>query len=253
MKASTFTPMQYEDTITIPTPEGIELQYTLAGVGSRFIAELVDVLLRLVVLGILTGVLAALGGGSAAAIIDIVAAFLAIFVYDIVFEVWGGGRTPGKRWSGLRVMMAGGQPVGLGSSAVRTLLRILDQWATLSIVEIISISVTSRNQWIGDLAAGTIVVRERRARVKLGSMSTSGESGLGLDVTRVSVAELAAIRDFIGRRDGLDAKARRRVAEALADGLGPKVGGLPPGGLAPERLLEAIVSFKDRPSGAGAP
>ncbi len=236
--------MEYEDRITIPTPEGIELDYTLAGLGSRFVAELVDVLLRLVPLGILTGVLVSAGGGPIAIVVLIIADFLAWFGYDIVFEVWGQGRTPGKRWNGLRVVMAGGQPVGLGSSAVRTLLRIVDIWLTLGIVGSVSIMATRRNQRLGDLAAGTIVVREQRATAGRPLAIDPGDAWGRLDVTAVTPSELAAVRDFLARRDTLAREARPRVARALAERMAEKVGGLPPGGLPSERLLETIAAAK---------
>jgi uncharacterized RDD family membrane protein YckC len=244
--------VEYEDTIPISTPEGIELEYTLAGFGSRFTAQLVDLILRLVPLGVLIAALAAAGGGAVGAIVVIVAYFAAVFVYDVIFEVWGGGRTPGKRWSGLRVVMAGGQPVGLGPSAVRNLLRLIDEWLTLGIVGFISIQATKRNQRLGDLAAGTIVIRERRgskAKAKteasLAPAAALAERFHGVDVTAVTASDLAAARDFLLRRDRLKGDSRARVAQALADRLAAKIGGLPPGGLAPEQLLEVIVTAKD--------
>ncbi len=238
--------MEYEDAITIPTPEGLELQYPLAGGGSRFAAELIDVLLRLVALGVLFGVLAALGAGSGATIVLIVASFLAWFAYDIVFEVWGAGRTPAKRWSGLRVVMAGGQPVGVGSSAVRTLLRLIDQWLTLGIVGMVAIQSTSRNQRLGDLAAGTIVVRERTSPAAQSPPVELPPALADVDITAITAPELAAVQDFLARRDSLTKDARPRVAQALSERLADKVGGLPPGGLPPERLLETIVAAKSR-------
>ncbi len=239
--------MEYEDTITVATPEGIEVQYTLAGLGSRFIAELVDVLLRLILLGVVIGLSAALGGGPWAIVVLSIASFLAWFAYDVIFEVWGAGRTPGKRWSGLRVVMAEGQPVGLGSSATRTLLRIVDQWGTITIAGSAAILLTKRNQRLGDLAGGTIVIRERQATVAQPAASTPDHSGSGVDVTGVTASDLAAVREFLARRDSLTAQARPRVAQALADQLIVKVGGLPPGGLSAERLLETIAAARDAP------
>jgi uncharacterized RDD family membrane protein YckC len=240
--------VEYEDTIPISTPEGIDLEYTLAGFGSRFIAELVDLILRLIPLGVLIAILDATGGGAVLAIVIIVAYFAAMFVYDVIFEVWGGGRTPGKRWSGLRVVMAGGQPVGLGPSAARNLLRLIDEWLTLGIAGFISIQVSERNQRLGDLAGGTIVIRERRAKMGRSVPSqapASAELFHGIDVTAVTASDLAAARDFLARRERLGKESRARVAQALADSLTAKVGGLPPGGLPPERLLETIVTAKD--------
>ncbi len=240
--------MEYEDRITIWAPEGIELEYTLAGLGSRFIAALLDTLVRVVVLGALIGALAALGAGATLLLVALIlGTFLALFAYDIAFEVWAQGRTPGKRWSGLRVLMASGQPVSFAPSAVRNLMRIVDEWATAFIPGVVSILVTRRNQRLGDQAAGTIVVRERRG-VNLAAATTVAAEpeavGPGVDVTAVTASQLAAIRDFLARRDRLAPAARDRVSRALADSVSGRVGGLPPGGLPPERVLETIAAAK---------
>ena len=240
--------MEYEDKIRIATPEGIELEYTLAGLGSRFGAALIDLVIRLILLGALYGVLAAVAPSAVSAIIFLIAVFFAIFGYDIAFEVWGGGRTPGKRWSGLRVVMISGQPVGFAASAVRNLMRIIDIYATVFIAGTVSILTTRRNQRLGDLAGHTIVLRERHALLK-GTAASDGVAVLahGLDVTTVTASELAAVREFLSRRDSLAREPRDRVGTALANGLRSKVGGLPPGELPPERLLEMIAAAKAAP------
>jgi uncharacterized RDD family membrane protein YckC len=242
--------VEYEDRITITAPEGIDLEYTLAGLGSRFIASFLDLLVRVIVLAAVLGLMAALGASSTAlGIVLIVGLFLALFGYDIAFEVWGSGRTPGKRWSGLRVLMVKGQPVSFAPSAVRNIMRIIDIWATALIAGTVSILATRRNQLLGDLAAGTIVVRERGDLILpiFGAAPTADVSSAapsGIDVTAVSASELAAIVEFLGRRERLTGEARARVARTLADGLGTKVGGIVPGTLSPEDLLQAIVAAK---------
>lgn len=237
--------MQYEDRITIRAPEGIELHYPLAGLGSRFLAELLDLLLRGVVLTALIVVLRLSGAASwVLGVVLIVCFFLAVLGYDIAFEVWAAGRTPGKRGTGLRVLRTTGQPVTFGPSAVRNLMRIIDIWVTVLLAGIISILVTKKNQRLGDLAAGTIVVRERRPATAVPALGRTALAHPGLDVTAVSASELAAIRDFLARRDGLTPDARDRVSRALADGVRTKVGGLPPGGLPPEPMLEVIAAAK---------
>ena len=277
--------MEYEDRITIWAPEGLALEYTLAGLGSRFLAGLVDLALRVIVLGAVLAILEIAGAPSTVVlIVFIVGAFLALFAYDIAFEVWADGRTPGKRWNGLRVLMADGQPVTFGPSAVRNLLRIIDIWATAMTVGAISILVTKRNQRLGDLAGGTIVVRERRAGTVRFSRNASDPTtalvaaaapgALGAPGVRAPSpppalpalrrargprrsrrarrdrrhrdhrAELSAVRDFLARRERLSREARIRVAGTLASTLSPKVGGLPPHGLGPEPLLETIAAAK---------
>jgi uncharacterized RDD family membrane protein YckC len=234
--------MQYEDTVTISTPEGIELEYALAGLASRFMAEAADVALRVVVFAALFGLVAATGRSSWELVLLAIVAFLEIFAYDVAFEVWAGGRTPGKRLAGLRVMMAKGQPVGFSASVVRNLVRIIDEWATVFLAGIISILVSAHNQRLGDHAAGTIVVRERRAQVNRTDLPSGAQRTPGLDATAVTPAELAAIRDFLSRRDSLSDDARRRVALKLAESLEAKVGGLAPGGQGAEQLLEMIAA-----------
>jgi uncharacterized RDD family membrane protein YckC len=237
--------VEYEDRITIWAPEGNELEYALAGLGSRFLAAGLDLLLCAIVLAALIGLEAALGASRTLLLVTvIVGSFLALFAYWLAFEVWASGRTPGKRLGGLRVLMASGQPVGFAPSAVRNVMRIVDIYATAMIAGIVSIVLSKRNQRLGDLAAGTIVVRERRDRAVVAALTEQVIGQAGVDVTAVTASELAAIRDFLGRRDRLTAESRARVSRALADSVGPKVGGLSPGSLSAEQLLETIVAAK---------
>lgn len=251
--------MEYEDRVTLIAPEGIELQYTLAGLGSRFIAEVLDDLIQVAVLIAVLLLLSALGVGSTGHLIAVVVWALARLPYWIGFEVWGGGRTPGKRMTGLRVVMASGRPVTFGPSAVRNVIRLVDIYATFGIAATVSILTTKKDQRLGDLAAGTLVIRDavprrrrRRARATAAAGSSSGPPGsghqapAGLDVTAVSADELATIREFLVRRDRLSRDARARVAQRLADGVRGRTGGLGAGATGPEDLLEAVVAAKRR-------
>jgi hypothetical protein len=116
--------------------------------------------------------------------------------------------------------------VSVGASTVRTLLRLIDVWLTLGILGMLCIMGTRQNQRLGDLAAGTVD---------------------GLDVTDVDAVELAAIRDFLSRRDALDDASRARAADALAGRLSPKVGGVIPGSVGSEHILELVLAAKSRP------
>ncbi len=163
--------MEYEERTRIATPEGVELELVLAGLASRFIAELFDALILGAVLVAMV-ILAALAGGGAGALILVVAlgGFLLItVVYHVAFEVLARGRTPGKRWAGLRVVLEGGGPVDLRASLVRNLIRLIEGLALLYVPAIIAVLATRRNQRLGDLAAGTLVIREpgrARGRVR---------------------------------------------------------------------------------------
>jgi uncharacterized RDD family membrane protein YckC len=235
--------VEYEDRIAILTPEGLELEYPLAGVASRLFVGWVDLMLRILVLLAAATLAYVLGGSGVARLVLVVGAFLALFVYDVAFEVWGGGQTPGKRWNGLRVVMDDGRPIRFAASAVRNLLRLIDVWLTFGVVGMVSILVTGRDQRLGDMAASTLVIREPKAKPQKEAHYVA--LAPGIDVTAVSPAELGAVRDFLSRRDELVPAARARVAAELAQRLVPNVGGLPPGSLSPEQILETIVAAKD--------
>jgi uncharacterized RDD family membrane protein YckC len=246
--------MQYEERTRIATPEGVELELVLAGLGSRFIAELIDGALILLMVGAVIAV-AAIAGGTGGFILFSIAvggALLISVAYHVAFEVLAGGRTPGKRWNGLRVVMEGGEPVGLRASSVRNLVRLIEGPPLWYAPAIVSILATRRNQRLGDLAANTLVVREplakpsRRKRRAPAPAPHPLSPALRLadwDVSAITQEELAAVRTFLARRDGFTPAARDGLARELASRLGPKVAGQPPG-LAPERLLEGIAAAK---------
>lgn len=221
--------MEYEDTIAIPTPEGVELELPLAGLGSRFVAITIDIVLRLLVLGGVAIVLAVAGTpGSTNAIVFALLGFFLLFGYDVLFEVLANGRTPGKRWSGLRVVRSGGQPVTFAPSATRNILRIADWLPASYLIGATAIVVSRRNQRLGDMAADTLVIRDRRARqaVPAGTAAAAPvEAPRGWDVSGIGEEELALARQFLERRESLEAAARAQLARQLAGNLRAKVPG----------------------------
>lgn len=249
--------MPYEDRISIATPEGVDLQLTLAGLGSRAVARIVDQLIQTGVL-IAVALLAALAGGDGSVVgaLFLVVLFLVQFGYDVLFETLASGRTPGKRWSGLRVVRSDGGPVGFVPSAVRNLVRLVDFLPGVYAVGMAAVLASRRNQRLGDMAAATLVVRERHggrrpahaptttATTASGTWTPTAEAGaVAWDVSAVTADELATVRRFLDRRSGLTADARARLAGELAARLRPKVVGPPPD-QAPEAFLEALAAAK---------
>lgn len=247
--------MEYEDVVLIPTPEGVEVRLTLAGLGSRFVSAIVDAMIQAAVLlglGLVLGganIFGVASGGIAIAIY-VVLAFLVVFGYDVFFEVLAGGRTPGKRLNGLRVVRSGGHPIGFLSSAVRNALRLVDILPGAYLVGCASILVTPRNQRIGDLVADALVVRERRAAdAELDVFAVSPRQSVdetvyaSWDTSAVTNEELQAVRSFLERRYGIERAARNELAATLAARLRPKVAGAP-SGLQGERFLEALAAAK---------
>jgi uncharacterized RDD family membrane protein YckC len=244
--------VEYEDRIRIATPEGVDLELTLAGVGSRFTSALVDLLIQVVLLVafallFLRGLDSAGGGGVGAALFAILS-FLLFLGYDILFEVYASGRTPGKRLNGLRVVREDGSPVTFLPSAVRNVLRLVDILPSFYLVGITSILTTRRNQRLGDLAAGTLVVRERHARspraVRHEEPAARAAPGWeAWDVSGVTREEAIAVRRFLDRRHELTREARLRLGDELATALRPRVPGVPDT-VRGESFLEQLAAAK---------
>ena len=139
--------MELEDRITIATPEGLELEVQLAGLGSRFIAGITDLIIQVVLVVVLGGSHGVIsGGGHLDAAAFVIGAFLVVFGYPIGFEVLARGRTPGKRFTHLRVVREGGTAVDLPASAIRNFMRLIDGPTLMYIPTVVSIMATRRNQ-----------------------------------------------------------------------------------------------------------
>lgn len=216
--------MPAPDQLTIDTPEHIALELPLAGVGSRFLALAYDSLLQLVVLAGLGIVAAGIGllivpaTGRPSLGLWLFAALLLIgFVvymgYFALFETIWNGQTPGKRLVGLRVIDVSGRPVTAYAAILRNLLRLVDQLPGFYALAIVSVLLTERNQRLGDLAAGTVVVHDRvEARAAAPAVEARARHG----AQRLTAAELTLIEGFLRRRSDLDPLVRLRTARQIA-------------------------------------
>lgn len=244
----------YERRTRIATPEGLELELSLAGVGSRAAAWLLDTLLQLLAITVIEIVLVSAVGdslpGALVAVVGSIAAFAVIWGYHVAFETLRAGQTPGKRRLGIRVLDAEGGPVGLPQAAVRNLVRVVDEGLTLFLGALISIVRSRRNQRIGDHAAGTIVVYDAPRGSEQGPaqlLLTEAtwrvvEQASSWDTTRLRSEDVVAARQFLLRRDGLAADKRTALAERLAASLRARVAGADPE-LPPERFIEALAAL----------
>jgi uncharacterized RDD family membrane protein YckC len=254
-----------DDAYDLRTPEQIDLQYDLAGIGSRFMAMAIDGLIQGAVM---LGLAAVFGLGAALLtfslrdaigdssgvflIVGVAIAVLLIFAlgwgYFIFFELIWNGQTPGKRAVGIRVLTARGEPVTLVHSLVRNLLRLVDVLPSAYMVGVISILVTSRSQRLGDIAAGTIVVRERSAELPrplppvdpslmlpphLASAFRSPDVLLARDFLRRAPTLLPARRDAL--RTQISATLRARLAA---------IGQSAPPAFTDDQLLAAVAALR---------
>jgi len=164
-----------EDILIIETPERVPLHFALASIGNRFLACAIDHAIQVLSIGLIaltTAILMSFPSieqivGSApkwVLAVMILVLFLIFAGYFAFFEWAWSGQTPGKRWLKLRVIREDGRPITFWEAAVRNLLRTLDMMpAPFYSIGLISVFSTNRDQRVGDMVAGTVVVREREA------------------------------------------------------------------------------------------
>jgi len=211
-------------TVDVETPEQVVVSYTLAGIGTRGGAALLDLLLMLALGGTLAYVLSALhdsvGGGDWLKAVMILGQFLILWGYFVLFEAIWDGQTPGKRLLGLRVVRNGGGGVDIGASAARNLVRFIDFLPFGYFVGMVSVIANQRNQRLGDLVAGTIVVRERVIRPPRPIANTQNADGEAVSVATLDDERFALLDRFVAREASLDDASRTRIATALVDRFG---------------------------------
>lgn len=212
--------------LEVETPDHVVLRYELAGAGNRGFAALVDVVaatllvsgmvaVRALLAIVLPGdLLFALSGAL------VMLTLLVAWAYFVLFEWLWDGRTLGKRLFGLRVIGADGSPASFVAILVRNLVRVVDFLPAFYGLGLLAIVVTGRAQRLGDLAAGTFVVRAPRPRVDLLTLRTMATvDGPVLPVGRLPGELQRLVREFVAREKDLDAEGRRRVAAGIATAL----------------------------------
>jgi uncharacterized RDD family membrane protein YckC len=167
-------PPDASDDLVISTPERVAFQYEIAGIGSRFLAQIVDSLVILVILIAITILAAALGGifssGELALLIEVILGFIVLAGYFLISEAAWNGQTLGKRSARLRVVGDHGEPLTIAQAAIRNLVRIVDFLPVFYGIGMITLFINGRGKRLGDFAAGTLVVRDRE-RISLYDLS----------------------------------------------------------------------------------
>jgi uncharacterized membrane protein SpoIIM required for sporulation/uncharacterized RDD family membrane protein YckC len=215
-------------TVDVETPELVVFSYTIAGVGSRALAAVIDSLICnatiiLIMIGLAISSTRRAAGATPgvfdawAAAIFVLAVFCVIWGYYVLFEGLADGQTPGKRLLRLRVVRDGGYSVTFGASAVRNLVRLVDiQPIPSYAVGIVTIMFSKSGKRLGDIVAGTIVVREALVReIAPPSTPVSASAPSSMD-TALTEDEFTVLERFMERRDSLDPERRTALASQIA-------------------------------------
>jgi uncharacterized RDD family membrane protein YckC len=256
----------------------VGIDMPVAGIGSRFVALLIDYVIWLLAVILLVFLISLIDpslshfsrmGEKWAIAVFIFIPFVLYWGYFTLFEAFWNGRTPGKRLAKIRVIQRSGRGIGLFESMTRNLLRIVDQFPFVYAVGAVSIFLTRDHQRLGDLAAGTLVVHEREnltapssgasnRTVTAGIFDEPGETPAmgGLQPTRLELspdgvqrletADLEVLEGFFARRLDFTLETRAALAERIAGALRAKTGLEAPAGVSKETYLEEIArQFRD--------
>jgi uncharacterized RDD family membrane protein YckC len=247
------------DGLIVSTPERVSFAYQVAGIGSRFLAQLIDVLLLLAIIVAFTIIVAIMGAfsgaGTVVLLVWVIATFVIFFGYFPLSEAAWSGQTLGKRVLRLRVVGDRGEPVTRVQVAVRNLIRLIDFLPGLYGIGIVALFWHGNGKRLGDIAAGTIVVRDRdpvrlkdlvariespapvlgRARVSIWAADRQPDPVLQTaprvappapqrnvyhEAARRMTPDLARfVRAYLERRNSLDWARRAQLAERVAQPL----------------------------------
>ncbi|MBV8559608.1 MAG: RDD family protein [Acidimicrobiia bacterium] len=228
-------------------PEAVPLDLETAGLGSRFLGLVIDWAIQGTVLFVLLVILGVGRFGWVGTTLVLLLVFLVIWGYPIALETLWRGRTVGKAALGLRVVTKEGGQIGFRHAAVRTALGLVDFILTSGAVAVICVLVTPLNQRLGDLAAGTIVLRERTGMRRPTPTTFAAPTGLddytdSLDLAGLGAEEYGLVRAFLLRAPSLPPAVRARLAAQVAGTIAPLVQPPPPPGVPAEVFLGSVAA-----------
>ncbi len=229
--------------VDVTTGESVAFSYELAGLGSRFFAVFIDLAIQIAVAIVVFALLvwifhdykprtfrpdAGIGKIAAAVVIALVsiAGFLLFFGYFIICEWRFRGKTPGKRLLGIRVVRDGGFPLDFTSAVIRNVVRILEVGLGFYAISAVATLLSPANRRLGDMAAGTIVVRDNRYESNAAPALAAFARGRTQDdalVAALSTVDRELIRRYVARRGSLAARTRPQVAAEIAASVRPKL------------------------------
>lgn len=226
--------MRFFNQINLQTPESVELEFTLAGIGNRSLALLVDyiisglIILFIWIIGIFLEyqILPDLVSNSSIdrlgqwiIAIQIMTSFAIYVGYFVLFETLWHGKTPGKKWTKIKVIRDNGKPERLPQAILRALFRPVDD---LLFVGVFFIIFSAKEKRIGDLVAGTIVIQEELSPKTDINISSEAKDLVVRLKAEAQIANLlpedfATIRDFLQRRKNIMLQYQHQLSRKLAE------------------------------------
>lgn len=240
--------IETEETLIIETPERVPLAFPLASIGNRFLAVAIDHTIQyLAIAAVFIGFMLIAGSGQSTfgafesldrempnwvIAVMIFVLFLLFAGYFAVFEWLWDGQTPGKRLLKLRVIREDGRPITLWEAIARNLLRIFDAFPGFLVpiysAGLIAIFMSNRDQRVGDLFAGTVVIREREDEAPTFAEAFANpiadaayrrvqpRTAFEASVAAMTESEIEVVESFLRRRWDLTERQRQWMAWRIA-------------------------------------
>jgi uncharacterized RDD family membrane protein YckC len=261
----------------IVTGEAVVLDLPCARFPARILARLIDMAVELVLFGViatLVGTAASSGTLDSATVAALIlTGFVLVIVgYPVIFETLSRGRTLGKLALGLRVVADDGGPERFRHALVRALAGAVECWALFGVPALITSMLSARGKRLGDIFAGTFVLRERAPRsatsaylgVTAGAIAGAGVPGPGaamaamaavtpiepalrpwaaaLDLSALPDPLAASAASYLSRYWQLNSVPRDALGQQLASDVAARVSPPPPPGLAPPAYLHTVLA-----------
>lgn len=248
----------------VVTPEAVHLEFEAAGVGSRAIALALDLLLQGVSVVLLFVSLGLVAEGTGAGVpewvgvtVTLLLVFAVMFGYPVAMETLWRGRTLGKAAMGLRVVTREGAPVQFRHAAIRAALGLIDFYLALGGVAVVSALATREHQRLGDLVAGTLVLRERTGAraptaVRFAVPAGAEPYAATIDPAGLTTDDYAAVRGYLLRAGELAPAVRADLARRIARPIAARLRHQPPEGVSPELFLACVAARYQARGGVGA-
>lgn len=222
--------IQYEDNLTVGSAGAMVMEYPIAGLGSRSYAFIVDLHIRAILafawwlafyfITKLTGI--EFSTSTSLGKLLVYTAFIGATViyefYHPVLEIVMKGRTPGKRFAGIRIVSLDGSVPSIQAILVRNLFRLLDSLPFIYVVGIGACLLTRKQVRIGDMAAHTVLVHEEVMQDKAIEIMSKAAGD-----SRLTPAQIEVLHDLLQRWKHLDRKSRIRVGQKLLQAAGTPV------------------------------
>jgi len=234
-------------------PEAVPLELETASIGSRFLGLVIDWSIQGALLLVLVIIVANTSVGWVGTTLVFILIFLIIWGYPIALETLWRGRTVGKVALGLRVVTKEGGQIGFRHAAIRSALGIVDFILSSGAVAVLCVLLTRDNQRLGDLAAGTVVLRERTGLRRPTPTTFAAPRGLDayaetLDLAGLGPTDYGVVRTFLIRAPSLPPAVRARLAAQVAEAVAKRVQPAPPPGVPAELYLACVAAaYRRRP------